>query len=248
MLENKAKVISLVPSWTETLLSAGIDVVGRTRFCIHPSDKITQVPSVGGTKNIKIEDIMRLQPDFVVMDKEENRLEMAEQLQREGIQLVVSHVSSIRSAAEFLNHIGVLLKNTRLQEYSDRYMKFVGPAHRSVSRKKFWTQICIRQNSEPDWDNMEYVIWKNPLMCIGRETFIEDVFSLIDVSFGRTGKYPVVSEDELKLRYALFSSEPYPFTREFDAWTEKGFRGALVDGEQVSWYGIRNLIFLENSL
>lgn len=236
----------MVPSWTETLITADVDVVGRTRFCIHPSDQIRQIPVVGGTKNIKIEDILLLKPDLVVLDKEENRLEMAQQLQQHGVQIVVSHVSGITSAAEFLNHLGSVLKNQKLCDYSDRYTKFTGRHSKVLSREKFWSQICIRQNCEPEWDNMNYLIWKNPLMCVGKHTFIEDIFSLVNVSFKYAEKYPVASEEALQNAYNLFSTEPYPFANEFDSWTQKGFRGALVDGEKVSWYGVRNLTFLES--
>ena len=102
MREKKAKIVCLVPSWTETLLLAGALVVGRTRFCIHPANLVADIPVVGGTKNMKLEDILRLEPDLVIMDQEENRLEMAEALKAAGIEVAASEVTGMRSAAAFL--------------------------------------------------------------------------------------------------------------------------------------------------
>ena len=72
------RVVSLVPSLTETLLECGVEVVGRTRFCIHPADKVADIPAVGGTKEVNWQRCLALEPDLVVMDKEENTLEMAQ--------------------------------------------------------------------------------------------------------------------------------------------------------------------------
>ena len=85
-------------------------------------------------------------------------------------------------------------------------------------------------------------------MTVGEGTFISDVFSLIDIKFPGREKYPKIAEDELKNSYCLFSSEPYPFAKEFEKLTDLGFKGALVDGEKISWYGIRNLNFLLSCL
>ena len=64
--------MSLVPSWTETLICAGVDVVGRTRFCIHPEGKVGSIAALGGTKNLKSQELMNLKPDLIILDQEEN--------------------------------------------------------------------------------------------------------------------------------------------------------------------------------
>ena len=64
------RVVSLVPSSTETLLALAADVVACTRFCEQPD-----LFHVGGTKNPDIDAIVELRPDLVVMDREENRIE-----------------------------------------------------------------------------------------------------------------------------------------------------------------------------
>ena len=85
-------------------------------------------------------------------------------------------------------------------------------------------------------------------MVIGPNTFIADVFSKVGIQFKNIDplkKYPEISDSELLKTYNLFSTEPFPFEREFDKLTAAGLRGALIDGEKISWYGIRNLRFLQ---
>ncbi|MGZ3692075.1 MAG: ABC transporter substrate-binding protein [Pseudobdellovibrio sp.] len=245
MQEKNAKIVCLVPSWTETLIECGVEVVGRTRFCIHPAEKVKSIKVVGGTKNMNLQEIIALKPDYVLLDQEENKLEMAEQLKTAGIQLIVSHVQSVKSAADFLLNLGALLKNAELIKAGEDYHKVLKS---KVSRSTFFRGCVLKKNSEIDVSHLNYVIWKNPYMIIGEGTFISDVFSLIGVEFKAEEKYPKIAEEELKKTCCLFSSEPYPFAKEFQQLTDVGFKGALVDGEKISWYGIRNIKFLLSSL
>ena len=247
MHEKNAKIISLVPSWTETFAEAGLNIVGRTAYCLYPPS-MAHVPVVGGTKNMKIKEIESLRPDFVILDQEENKKEMAEALQKIGIELLVSKVRSLESAAEFLDSCGQRFQNAELTDWADIYRSIHHTRH-LISKEKFYSGMTIRKNSEPlEGDRIEYVIWKNPSMVIGRETFIADVLSLAGLELSRPEKYPVVEETEIKKNYCLFSSEPYDFAKKFTELTQQGWRGALVDGEKVSWYGLRNLRFLQSSL
>lgn len=243
MHQKKAKIVSLVPSWTETLLVANLNVVGRTRFCIHPAKMVGGIPAVGGTKNPKIEEIIALAPDFVILDKEENKKEMAEALEAAGIEILVSHVTGLESAAQFLDILAEKFSSTVLGDFGAEY-RLVMANQNQVSREKFFGEIILRSNSEIDFTNLEYVIWKKPFMVIGKDTFIAEVFKIGGVELLRPVKYPEVTEEELKNKFCLFSSEPYPFEKEFSVLGEQGFKGALVDGEKVSWYGVRNLKFL----
>ena len=87
------RVVSLVPSATETLLALGADVVACTRFCEQPD-----LPHVGGTKNPDVAAIVTLAPDLVVVDEEENRREDAEELVAAGVELLVTSVRSVDDA------------------------------------------------------------------------------------------------------------------------------------------------------
>ena len=89
-------------------------------------------------------------------------------------------------------------------------------------------------------------------MVIASGTFISDVLTRFEIELAHLGpageKYPKISEEELKKTFCLFSSEPYPFARDLDKLRTSGFRGVLIDGEKISWYGIRNLRFLQSCL
>lgn len=243
MHEKKAKIVSLVPSWTETMLIANLNVVGRTRFCIHPAEMVRGIPAVGGTKNPKIEEIVALKPDYVVLDKEENKKEMAEALQAAGIEILVSHVTGLESAAAFLDLMAEKLSSTMLADFAAEY-RLVIQNRNFVLQEKFFAEVILETNSEVDLKNTEYVIWKKPFMVIGKDTFIAEVLNIGGVNLHREEKYPEVTEAELKNNFCLFSSEPYPFGNEFSELGQQGFKGALVDGEKISWYGVRNLKFL----
>jgi len=240
--EKQALVVSLVPSWTETLLWAGINVVGRTRFCIHPAEKVKSIPALGGTKGIDLQKLIALKPDFVVLDREENKKEMADQLLQAGIQILVSHVVDFASAALFLEEMGQALKSENLLSLSKRYLS-LPPTDPQVFLQKILMDGSWQNLSS---DTVEYVIWKNPYMVIGKNTFIDEVLKRGGLKVQRNEKYPSVEEEELKKSFCLFSSEPFPFAKEYPQLMANGFRGVLIDGEKISWYGIRNLLFLED--
>ncbi|AGH95218.1 helical backbone metal receptor [Pseudobdellovibrio exovorus] len=256
MLEKNAKILSLVPSWTETLIEAGIDVVGRTRFCIHPESKVKSIPAVGGTKNMQIDEILKLSPDLVVLDQEENKKEMAEVLTQNGIEIAVSHVTGLQEASDFLHNLGQRLQNPKLQEYAHRYRQILEKKEK-INAELFWRQILIQDAElvaelsrksiqELQLTPIEYVIWKNPFMVIGQGTFITEVMSLVGVHLSHPQKYPQIEASALKKAMCLFSSEPFPFAKYIHQLKAEGFQGALVDGEKISWYGWRNLTFLES--
>ena len=93
------RLVSLCPSLTELVFDLGLggDLVGRTKFCIHPADGVAAVERVGGTKNPKVARIIELAPDLVLLNAEENRREDADALVRAGLRV---HVSMPRDAAE----------------------------------------------------------------------------------------------------------------------------------------------------
>lgn len=231
------------------MLECGLNVVGRTRFCIHPAEKVNDIPIIGGTKSLNKEELLKLSPDLVIMDKEENKKEMAEELWKHGIRIEASQIDSIQSAANFLKKLSVDLANENLANLATEYAKLDSC---KFSQKKFIENAVINCNSEIDFKNLSYVIWKSPYMIIGPNTFIADVLKHFDIELVLIGKpnekYPIVSEEDLKKNFGFYSSEPYPFEKEFEKLTEAGFRGAYVNGEKISWYGIRNLKFLQSCL
>lgn len=244
MVKNALRVVSLVPSWTETLIYAGINVVGRTRFCIHPEDLVKNIPQVAGTKDLNLDRIKALKPDLVIVDKEENTKEMAEMLQHSGIRLVVTQVIDFESVIKFCSEIGQHLESPQMQEIAERYKKVLPEVNPQLLIPR-----CLLRG---DLDSMtlkahcEYVIWKKPFMVIGENTFIAANLKLAGIQVRHREKYSTLSDSEIKNSYCLFSSEPYPFLKKYEQLIADGYRGVVVDGEKLSWFGIRNLNFLES--
>lgn len=260
------RVVSMVPSWTETLIEAGVDVVGRTRFCIHPSDKVKSIPVVGGTKDINWEKLKSIEFDLLLLDKEENPKEMAIEAQ---CAFVATHIKCCDDVINELRSLSVILKNQNLDSFAERWKKVIQQLRsiRSTDRannlvqlhelgdsqiKKFGIQSWIRM-PERSYDQVVYLIWKNPYMTITQETFVGSMLDLVglstSISFKEAGKhYPEVnlSEFDKNKTLFLFSSEPYPFHKKSNELQELGVASAIVDGECYSWFGLRALKFLEN--
>src|ERR671939_1308953 len=106
------RLISLCPSLTELVfdLGRGDDLVGRTKFCVHPKGRVERVESVGGTKNPKVARIVELAPDLVLMNEEENRREDAEALAAAGVRLHVSFPQDASETAQMVRDIGLALE------------------------------------------------------------------------------------------------------------------------------------------
>ncbi|HUU84769.1 MAG TPA: helical backbone metal receptor [Phycisphaerae bacterium] len=244
------RVVSLVPSWTETLIEAGVHVVGRTRFCIHPREKVAAIPVVGGTKRIQWPKLEEVRPDLLVLDREENALQMAD---RSPVPWVATHVTSVKDVPENLRKLSERLERPELLALGERW-RTVCERITAESPKPGWLDlpgvIEWLRPAGPQVDQFLYLIWMEPWMAVGCDTFIGSMFELL--GFGSRmcrldEKYPTIRlEDYDPTRtLLLFSSEPYPFGRRRQALEELPFASALVNGESYSWYGIRALRFLE---
>lgn len=234
------RVVSFVPSWTETLIASGIEVVGRTRFCIHPESAVKAIAVVGGTKNILLDQVVALKPDLVLFDKEENNQEMYQLCLDRGLNCYATHVIDLKSCGEEFLQLAKLVKNDQLAAWGNAYLSL---QPRTLSHFK----KCILEGEFVPSANYSYVIWKNPFMRVSPNTFIGDVLRLFGVSLCMSEvKYPEISDEELKKTFCLFSSEPFPFAKYYAELKAQGFNGVLVDGEHLSWYGIRTLKFLQS--
>jgi hypothetical protein len=265
MRKDQAKVISFVPSWTETLIESKVNVVGRTRFCIHPEIPVSKLPAVGGTKNHDIKKIIELKPDFVVVDKEENKRELADELALAGIKTLVSHVDSISSAVSFLRMSSEILENQKLSNLADRYESILC-AKDKLSTDVFWKELILDQDKQYSFEKIKstrlsylYLIWNSPFMSVAQGTFIWNLFELFGIELAMpeghiirpeiaADKYPQITEEKLIQYFCLLSSEPFPFENQIESIRNKGISCALIDGEKTSWYGIRNLKFLESCM
>jgi ABC-type Fe3+-hydroxamate transport system substrate-binding protein len=244
--KKQMKVVSLVPSWTEMLISSGVDVVGRTRFCIHPQEKVAQIPVVGGTKDLKLEKLAELKADLLILDQEENLPWMKEQ---SPIAVHVTHVTSVESVAGEIAAMANLLGSAQLKDVAERWRKV-------AKRKALWNwghipgQLKMIDQKSAHFEKLVYVIWKNPWMRVSADTFIGSVLGHLgagELMVPADKKYPEfrLEDFDLEKTFFLFSSEPYPFHQKFEDLRALRVQGAIVDGESFSWFGLRSLEFLE---
>jgi ABC-type Fe3+-hydroxamate transport system substrate-binding protein len=219
------RVVSLVPSSTETLLALGADVVGCTRFCEQPD-----LPHVGGTKNPDLDAIIALRPDVVVMDREENRIEDHDALVAAGLRLFVSDVRSVDDAIAVVGELGQLVGAPpavyeRCRAQLDRL-----PARGADRRTAF------------------VPIWRRPWMSIAAGTYGASLLALLDIDLvtaDAADPYPTVELDEIAVLgpdLVLVPSEPYAFTDAHLAELASTIPGASVvgiDGQDLFWWGAR---------
>ncbi|MGE3974876.1 MAG: helical backbone metal receptor [Bdellovibrionales bacterium] len=246
------RVISMVPSWTETLIESGVEVVGRTRFCVHPQDKIQKIKAVGGTKEIQWDLVRELYADLLLLDREENPKSMAEE---SPLPVFDTHVTDLRDLPAELSRLAERFSSRKLEEFSGRWQKvgLLSQKNRSLERLpgvKKWLKPYSGQT------DFLYLIWKNPWMAVGEHTFIDSMLKHLGFTKNALAhnsariKYPQVdlSTYDPEKTLLLFSSEPYPFHKRHDFAQSLPFSSAIVDGEAWSWFGLRSLRFLEKSL
>jgi ABC-type Fe3+-hydroxamate transport system substrate-binding protein len=229
--ESPKRIISLVPSLTEALVDLGFEdlIVGITKFCVHPTYLRKKKSIIGGTKNPKIQQIIDLKPDIVFANKEENRQEDIDQLSQET-HVYVTDIKSVQDVIEWMNSLQVLFDEVNIA--IDPWIV------------KLKTIECYQAN--PKDKKVIYMIWKDPYMCAGTDTFIHHM--LIKYGFANAIKeerYPIFTEDDLitiNPDCIFLSSEPYPFDQKHISLFKQLLPNASiqgVDGEMFSWYGTR---------
>lgn len=238
LAEKPTRIVSVVPSQTELLFDLGLDeeVVGLTKFCVHPNDKWKSVQRVGGTKKLHFNVIDDLKPDLIIANKEENTQEEIERLAQK-YPVWISDIRSIPAALEMIKQVGEL----------------VGKRGQAIQ---------LADKIQLEWDGLKdkakeikvaYAIWNEPLMLAGNDTFIHEVLTWMgfeNVALKFNDRYPSVSSLQLiqaEAEIVFLSSEPYPFDESHQKQfvrklpqIERGF--PLVDGEMFSWYGSRMLL------
>jgi len=230
------RIISLVPSQTELLAYLGLDkeVVGITKFCVHPKKWFKEKARVGGTKNIHLEEIDALAPDLIIANKEENVKEQMEALASKS-DVWVTDVNNLEEAISMISDIGKL--TNRIEEASLLTLKI------EEGFEKLKEIVSSKRKMRA-----AYFIWKDPWMVVGGHTFINDMMNRAGFEnvFAHVERYPQIDLNELKERadLILLSSEPYPFKEKHKAEMEKlipGIKAEIVNGEMFSWYGSRLL-------
>lgn len=226
------RIISLVPSQTELLFDLGLEdeIIGITKFCIHPKSQFKKKEKIGGTKQLNLAKIRSLKPDLIIGNKEENEQQQIEELMRE-YPVWMSDIYNLKDALEMIKGVGeVVDKKTEADKMAHEIQKsFDGLSIHPVKK-------------------VLYFIWKDPYMLAGKNTFIDEMLRMAGFeNIIQEQRYPELSWVQLsalKPDMVLLSSEPYPFKEKHvkafqEIWPDAKIQ--LVDGELFSWYGSRLL-------
>lgn len=233
VLENPPKrIVSLVPSQTELLFDLGLreEVVGITKFCVHPNEWFRTKQRIGGTKQLHFDKIRDLAPDLIIANKEENNREDIEELIKD-FPVWVSDVKTLSDASKLITDIGDLVSQREnavalLKEFDTQFQKL--KSLRALSQKAI------------------YLIWSNPNMVAGSDTFISSMLKTVGLDNAiKEERYPELDSCDYETPdLILLSSEPFPFKEKHIEEFRKMFPEAdvkIVDGEMFSWYGSRLL-------
>ncbi len=221
------RVVSLVPSVTESLLAWSVRPVAVTRFCEHP-----ELPAVGGTKDPDLAAIVALAPDLVIVNDEENRRPDAEALSAAGLQLHVTHVEAVADVDPCLDALAAA----------------VG-VERPAGEREAFRRLDAEQASQPAGVSRRSAfvpIWRRPWMTMNRQTYGASVLArlgLRGVFDDAEDRYPAVELDDVSARHpdlVLLPSEPYPFRERHRADVASlGADVRFVDGQDLFWWGVR---------
>jgi ABC-type Fe3+-hydroxamate transport system substrate-binding protein len=225
-----SRIVSLVPSQTELLhdLGLGNEVVGITKFCVHPASWKKEKAIIGGTKNFNFDVIDELQPDLIIGNKEENYKEGIEALQKK-YNVWMSDIFSLDDALEMIEQVGEIC------ERQEKATEIVDEIRSSFNKL-----------SSAGQQRVLYLIWKGPWMCAGKNTFIDSM--LLKIGFVNAVirlRYPELASAEIADLHPdiiFLSSEPYPFKDKHISSLQEicpRSKVMLVDGEMFSWYGSR---------
>lgn len=244
------RIASLVPSATETLVALGLApwLVARTGFCIHPADAVAGVPKVGGTKDVNLDKLRRLAPTHVVLNVDENRRETAEALREFVPELIVTHPCQPQDNLALFEQLRAA------------FAALPGVNARAAALAADFDAALARCRSTPGpGERVLYLIWREPWMTVARDTYISTLLAEAgwqtwpDLAGGDHGaaRYPALTGAEPWLREVdrvLLSSEPYRFGPEHLAEAQAlcpQARVQLVDGERLSWWGVRGAAGLD---
>ena len=231
------RIISVVPSQTELLFHLGLDkeVVGITKFCIHPTHQFKSKTKIGGTKALKLDLIQSLKPDLIIANKEENTKAQIEALQAQ-FPVWISDIQTVPDAIDMIHSIGKITDKT---DFSEKL---------GVQLRKNFDKLALDQKADLP-KKVAYFIWRKPFMVAASGTFIDDILKRggFENCFSDKARYPEVEMIDLQKTnpdLIFLSSEPYPFKEKHIEELKLACPNAivkLVDGELFSWYGNRLL-------
>lgn len=234
LVNTPCKIISLVPSQSELLYDLGIEneVIGITKFCIHPTHWKNEKVIIGGTKNVNFEKIANLNPDLIIANKEENTNEEIQKLEA-LYPLWISDVNTFEDNDRMIELVGKIVNKEaaacKIRDDINKRFTLIKPLQKKLK--------------------VAYLIWRNPWMAIGNNNFINCIIEHLGFLniFSNKERYPIISIEDFKKHtpdILFLSSEPFPFSQKHIEELQPFLPQTLiqlVDGEMFSWYGSRML-------
>jgi ABC-type Fe3+-hydroxamate transport system substrate-binding protein len=229
------RIISIVPSQTELLFDLGLDqeIIGLTKFCIHPIEKFAERTKVGGTKKLNIDLIKDLKPDLIIGNKEENTQSDIEELAA-YFPVWMSDIFTLDDAMKTIGQVGALVDREPEASYLNHLI--------SAGFNDLKT-LALQHHIDK---KVAYLIWRKPYMAAGKNTFIDNILLINGMTnVIKQDRYPTITLEQLKTlncELILLSSEPYPFGEKHIEEIQLAIPDTkimLVDGEMFSWYGSR---------
>ncbi len=237
------RIISAVPSQTELLFDLGLDdeVIGITKFCVHPHHWFLIKTRVGGTKTLKMDTIDALTPDLIIANKEENTREQIEALAKK-YPVWISDVNDLETALQMIRAIGELTNKAH------KAAVMVSQIKEDFNQLQIAAELrTVKNRNTKEQPNTAYLIWKDPYLTVGGDTFIHAMLEASGLKniYRHLTRYPeiqITDLEKLNCELLLLSSEPYPFAQKHIEELQTYLPETnimLVDGEMFSWYGSR---------
>ena len=237
MTSGPRRIVSLVPSETYNVarLGALARLIGRTRYCISPA-RAASIPIVGGTKDVDVDNVIALNPDLVLANREENGEKDVQRLIDAGLNVRVVFPRTVDEGLKDLESLAELLQATDPLLEASRSLRNRGPIDTRDRLRCF------------------VPIWRNPWMTINDDTYIGDVLRWLgftnvfgdrpSTDDGKDTRYPRVTFEEVreaKPDVVLLPNEPYRFGPKHVALFEPvgvpTARVVCVDGRDLCWHG-----------
>ncbi len=235
----RGRLVSLVPSLTETLfeIGSGDAVVGRSDYCVRPEPRIGEVPTVGGTKTADPEKILACKPDLVLANQEENDREVVARLEK-WVPVFVTFPRSVADTMALCRDLGRLLETPGGERLAEEIARELRAVARAGPARPLYTLTFV---------------WRRPWMVAGPNTYVSDVLARCGAEnvLSEAGRrYPTVSPDEIRaLNPDLFvlPDEPFRFTPADARGLERTFgaRAVILDGSLTNWFGARTRLALQ---
>jgi len=242
---ERARIVSLVPSITETLIELGLHdrVVGRTGFCIHPRSRVRDIPKVGGTKDVRLGAVRALRPTHVIVNIDENEAPTVERLRAFVPNVLVTHPNAPEDNLPLYRLLGGIFDRGEAAE---------------VLCARLQGQLDMLGSADWPAETALYLVWQAPWMTVAADTYIARTLARVgwQVPHGAGGptgaaRYPQLTDldaEVARVDRVLLSTEPFRFVEKHVHELRGRFPGKpvdLVDGEWTSWYGSRAIAGLE---